>query len=290
MMNINTEGKIKNDTTLAIASDLHIDENFKNQEINNIIKLIEKENPNYILILGDILQQTNINSEDLRKVSYVLKSLTNIAPTYSIYGNHDVMAKYGNIRTENINQEYNELLLDIKGLTVLNNKSIVLDENIVLTGANFSFSYYLNENSIDYLALIKEYAEKGLFNGIDSKSYNIFLQHSPNNIFNKEIYLQVLEIIKETYKSEINLDLILAGHEHNGLVPNYISKIIKGNRGIIGELGRKKTILYNNCRNNKQINDNTLGVIVPPVTTFTGGLRHLNKLYPQDIKTLTLKK
>ena len=67
---------------------------------------------------------------------------------------------------------------------------------------------------------IKE--DKILFNSIDSNKIKIVLCHSPINISNKDVSNELKDF-----------NFIFCGHMHNGMMPYYLDKIIKGNRGLI---------------------------------------------------------
>ena len=83
--------------------------------------------------------------------------------------------------------------------------------------------------------------------------------------------------------------MIFSGHFHNGLIPNYLDKMIHGNFGLIS-YGR---LFPRNARGEKEIVDNIYGFISSPITTFSK-LHHLfsklNVLYtPVDQKVLAKK-
>ena len=57
--NINNN-KIKKDIKIAILSDIHYSDTFKLKRMNQILKKLEQNNPDYICISGDIIDKTNI--------------------------------------------------------------------------------------------------------------------------------------------------------------------------------------------------------------------------------------
>lgn len=290
MYTIDTKGKINKDVTISMLSDFHFNENTKTRSIIKLLDKIEKEQPNYIFLLGDIINDGKNVNNIFRNVSFYLNLMGTIAPVYMVYGNHDLMIRDNNGWDEYINDDYVSMLNSVENLKVLDNESVLLDENIGLVGIRLPFSYYqtYSEDSNKCLEIMNDKVNNHLLDGIDNESYNIFLTHTPNNFFDKKIYLEILKMIRENIGKDINFDLLLAGHLHNGLIPVYLDKIIPGNRGLVGAIGRKYKLFINNCRGITKISDNTTGIILPAVNTLVQ-YPFLNNLYPASGKTLVLK-
>lgn len=138
----------------------------------------------------------------MKKINDYLNNMSDIAPTYLVYGNHDMQTKKDNQWTRSNNEDYCSMLNGINNLTVLDNESIKLVENIGITGVNLPFGYYniSHENSEKYLQILSNYLDKKLLGNLNNESYNILLQHTPNNISNKEIYLEILKKSKISFK------------------------------------------------------------------------------------------
>ena len=89
MMSVN-----KKLTTLVIG-DIH----FKSDTVsdgakfvNNIIEIAEKEDPSFIVLLGDILDTHEIvNVQPYKIATLLIEELSKIAPLYIIIGNHDLI-------------------------------------------------------------------------------------------------------------------------------------------------------------------------------------------------------
>ena len=288
---LNTQGKIKKDTTISLFSDFHISADSTEKKLAKVIDYLERIDPDYTFLLGDIVQDTHMSYKLMNKLYAYLKTMGEIAPVYLIYGNHDLQTKKNGKWTRNVNEDYYSLLNDVDNLTVLDNESIVLDENISLTGINLPLGYYTTacERKDVYIELLKELIKRNLLGHINNETFNIFLQHTPNNIADKEVYLQLLNTFKEILERNINFDLIISGHLHNGLVPSYIDRIIPGNRGIIGIKGGEIKPFKDNCRGIKQITDDTNIIMLPAVSTLSEH-KFLNKFFPVNNKTLVLKK
>ena len=288
---IDTHGKIENDTVISMISDLHISDSTNLLALKKVIEQIKNSNPDYIFLLGDIVNEANVSPVLLDNIYAYLSAISSIGPVYAVYGNHDIKNKEDGFWREDINPNYLEMLNSIKNFQVLDNESTSLPENIQLFGIKLPFSYYAFsfEDEQAYLQLLEELMNNNLFNSLSNSSYNILLQHTPNNIFDRKVYLQILKSIRDYLDKDVNLDLIISGHQHNGLVPSYVEDLLPGNRGIIGITGRKIHLFQDNCRGIKPITDDTTGIILPAVTSLAEH-SFLNKFFPIETKTLVLKR
>ena len=184
---------LKNDLKIIHLSDIHCI-NSKRKE-NSLLNKIQRENPNIIVITGDLVDATDYNHGRCNKDLTIdfLKKLAKIAKTYFVYGNHEVAV---------VEDKDTSFLKDLEntGIILLNNKA----ENIEINENNISIfgiqdpqtvnSYIPFENTIkDELDFVK--------NKINENSLKIFLVHRPEYF---EIY------------SKYDIDLCLSGHAHGG--------------------------------------------------------------------------
>ncbi len=288
---IDTVGKISKDTKISLMSDFHFSERTEHNRIIKLIDDVEKEQPDYIFLLGDIINDGKNVNNIFRNVSFYLNLIGTLAPVYMVYGNHDVMVKNNDNWDEFVSDDYVSMLNGIYNMRVLDNESVMLRENIGLVGIRLPFSYYQNysEDSSKCLELMNDKVNNNLLDNIYNSSFNIFLTHTPNNFFDRDFYLKLLDTIKNDLNRNVNFDVLIAGHLHNGLIPSYVDKIIPGNRGLVGVVGKNYKLLANNSRGIKNITDNTKGIILPAVTTLES-YPSLNRMYPAKAKTLVLKK
>jgi len=175
-------------------SDLHSRSVGTNNE--TLLKKIDAEKPNIIVITGDIV---NTKDTDFSTAYKLAKSLTEKYPVYYIVGNHEQRLPL---------QKFNEILSNLRqnGVTVLHNQSVPLfngADRIDLTGLTLPLSYYTNQ--------LKQQTHKDLtpttlkqFIGAPQKDiFHILLSHNP-------LYF-------ETYASW-GADLTLSGHIHGGII------------------------------------------------------------------------
>ena len=80
-----SDAKIKENVRIVVASDLHIDLATPICQINNIVNVINAQNPDYILLVGDIIDDT---PQELTKQTEALKALKAKKVLVS-FGNHE---------------------------------------------------------------------------------------------------------------------------------------------------------------------------------------------------------
>ena len=217
MKAINTILNSNINTKICLIADIHFSYKFKKNIFQKIIDNITKNNPDYICIAGDIIDYAEMeNMENIDELYNFFKELGKIAKTFIVLGNHDITSN--KINRNNIISKYiykypNSFVKNIKkikNVTLLANE-IYEDKNIRFIGYEESYNaHYDKENG--YKLAIKETNE--LISNINSKKYNVLLSHNPLYLTDKKVYNNINNFNK--------LNLILAGHTHNGMLPNFI--------------------------------------------------------------------
>lgn len=144
-------------------------------------KLIEKipGTVDVIIIGGDLVE----SGVPLERVSQNIKTLSDIAPIYFVFGNNDY----------EVGKENLEKLLNESGVILLNNTAVTLDshtgEHIILLG-------------VEDLSEKKDRLEHAL--GDCSEGFKILVSHNPD--------------IYDKISSEDQISLILSGHTHGGQI------------------------------------------------------------------------
>ena len=209
---INTYYEINNklNKNIVLISDLHYQDKKDIKALNNLLDNIKKIKPDYICIPGDTIHKSMIKDEE--EIIVWLKKLSKISKLIMSLGNHEFFInKYRKLY--GLNKGLLKKISNIKNLYLLDNKNIIID-NINFMGLTIPMEYYE-----------ETYKSSDLYKYLDNlninkKYYNILLCHSPLNICNKEIL------------KNRNIDLILCGHMHGGIVPKCMRKIFK-QRGLI---------------------------------------------------------
>jgi len=172
---------------IAHISDFH---NTKSEKLtNNLVKNIQKSNPNIIVITGDTIDSRRTRID----IAFnFVKQLVKITDVYYIPGNHES-------RIEEY-EAFKESLLSI-GVNILENDTIILTENgesINLLGIKDPAFYY--EYSVEDTEIIKKELEELKYN---KELYTILLSHRP------EVF--------DTYVEQ-DIDLVFTGHAHGGQI------------------------------------------------------------------------
>ena len=226
---------------VVLISDIHY---FNKKEISHLYKVldeIKKINPDFICIPGDTIDKSKIYDEDL--LINWLKDLSKKFKTIITLGNHEyyINRKKG---VFGLNKEFINKIKSINNIYFLDNENILID-NINFIGINPTLEDYFEKRiSID----INKY--------VDKKHYNIMLCHTPINIESKVF--------------DSNINLVLSGHMHGGLVPRLLRPIFK-NRGLINP---DKTLFPKYSYGLKKVSNTNIVV--------TSGVRlisHENKFY-----------
>ena len=184
-----------NNYKIIQLSDIHSKEFGK--ENQKLIEKIEKENPDCIVLTGDMVNATDTNFESLYQL---VKKLTQKYPVYFIEGNHEQDLK------QNVLQE---LLQKIQkeDVIVLDNEKKEIEKqgsHINIYGLWYNLRYYRdirNEYQKDYY--FSEEKIKELLGEAKNNEFNLLLTHNPMYV--------------DSY-TKWGADLTLTGHVHGGMI------------------------------------------------------------------------
>ena len=268
--------KNKSDINIIHISDIHFNINTKDTFLSRLYDYIKKQNPNYIMITGDLLDTPKIVKDNkINELLSFLKKIANVAPLLISIGNHDIIMEDDFIFFDELNK--------IKNVFVLNNESYE-DDNIFVFGLTLPNNYYYNvtwQEPVEILlAVLNRQSNKW------KKEYSkpaILLVHSPIRLTNSD----VLNVIKP-------FDLVLSGHTHNGMVPKLLYPIFPKNMGIVSPIEKllpkiaKGKIIEE--INNKKITIIINGAITKLSKQSGKILSRLNFLYNSSVNKIIIKK
>lgn len=251
-------------TNIVLISDIHYYNKKDIKRLNKVYDNINKIKPNFICIPGDILDSANISDIDLfiswlTKLSYISKIIITL-------GNHEYYVS----KKESIfklNEEHINKLSNINNVYLLRNNNIIID-SINFIGLELPIDYYMKygesiESFNDNIKNIKG----------NKKYYNILLCHSPVCVCNKEVI------------NKLNVDLILCGHMHGGMIPNLFRKIFN-RRGLISPT---KKLFPNNIYGHIKIN-NTNIIITSGIKVLSNShFKFIPNLYSSEVVEIKLK-
>jgi uncharacterized protein len=180
-----------------VIADLHNNTFGKDNFI--LIQEIDKINPDFIVIAGDL-----IVGNDSNDFTTTINLLSNLSKKYTIYygyGNHEQRVipegRYKNRQWKNYLKKLHQLKIHI-----LENKSMKITkegDSIEIVGLAIDLHYFRKQGIPDMKV---DYLEK-LVGKTDKKCYNIVIAHNP-------VYFK--EYIK------FGADLVLSGHIHGGMI------------------------------------------------------------------------
>lgn len=197
----NINGNLK----IVFISDLHNKEYGDNNK--NLIEKIAKQSPDFIAVGGDMVTRTFVNDDNMKNI---LSKLSKIAPVYCCLGNHerDIADKI-DFKTD----------ITACGATLLDNEAAFFttkDGQKILIGGLSDYPYY-GYNGPDYDVPEAHYWEQ--FNEEANNYYTILLHHQPEYI---------TDMVAES-----NVELVLCGHTHGGLVRiPFVGGVIAPNQGL----------------------------------------------------------
>lgn len=177
---------------IVFLSDTHFRDKTPHTYIDRLVIQVEDLNPDIILFGGDIVHVTDSEAV-IEHAKDLFAQLANVAPTYIVYGNHDLQ----NDRMKELSE-----VIQIAGANLLKNEAqwISFDEpgnGFWLMGlAEYESSLAIRDNVLETIKLAEDH----------KKEPKILLTHFPQ-YFDK--YVQ--DELKRP-------DLILSGHTHGGQV------------------------------------------------------------------------
>lgn len=267
---------------IALFADIHYSDIFNLKVFDKIIANLNDNKPDFICIPGDIIDNgKELTSKILKPFQDFFEELSKIAPVIISIGNHDFVyekkKKTIYVGIKHLTKAFNNK----KNIYLLDNDIIEID-GICFIGLTNSFEYYYSGQH-ENLDLFTDEIKLKLYNKIDKSKYNILLCHSPINIIKDEVINS--EVIN-------NVDLILSGHMHNGMIPFIIDKISKKNRGLYGPFG-KLFPKYARGKITKEVNGRTInliisGGIIKISKTQSRVIRPINKLYQINIEYIEI--
>ena len=201
--------KVNNKIRIIQISDLHNSTFGKDNK--KLIDRVQKLKPDLILYTGDMTDGVS------EVVTSLCKALAEIAPSYYIYGNNEVETYYDvpleqedldeKFGFNNENRDPNKLLENTDELTQ------ALEEVGVKVLKNAYDTVTLGETEVDVYGVLT--SNPSAFWSYAGKSFSDYMYFGQNHLKITAIHEPV---VFEVYEPESWGDLVLAGHNHGGLV------------------------------------------------------------------------
>ncbi|MCD8390842.1 MAG: metallophosphoesterase, partial [Firmicutes bacterium] len=200
---------------IALVTDYH-----NSDMVDKTVEAIKSGNPDIICIGGDLV---DLDTQDFTNALEFVEKLTEIAPVYYEYGNHEIWSN-------NINETEEPIIKEkLKDLDVifLNDETVKIEKNgdyFYLTG--FEDLKYDDLQSGDVYTSVLEDRMAQLSKNVDEDKLSVLLFHRAN-------YFDTV--------SKYPFDLVLSGHIHAGqigipmLAQKVVDKHLGGSKYIVGE-------------------------------------------------------
>jgi predicted MPP superfamily phosphohydrolase len=175
-------------------SDIHYGRTIKDKQLTKIVKEINLIKPDIVIFTGDLIDRdVKLTTKIANKIANELKGINATLGKYAVSGNHDrLFSSYADIL------EKSDFTLLDNNYEFIYNKGY---EPIFIGGINTNTDFNLDTIMEPVNNDKKQTNNKDL---IPTANYKIMIMHMPDYI----------DQITEKY----NVDLVLAGHSHNGQV------------------------------------------------------------------------
>lgn len=173
-----------NNLKIVHFSDLHYGTSYNEHKLEKLIEKINNYKPDILVFSGDLIdKQYKANEKDIKTLIEYLSKLESKLGKYAVIGNHDY---------------YND-----------NYENIMYDSNFTVLKNNYDTIYYKENKPIliyglDNITYGKPRLDTLNMENIDNIQYKIILLHEPDYI--------------DEFVNNYDVNLILAGHSHNGQI------------------------------------------------------------------------
>ena len=241
--NLPETGDAGRELRIALIADLHLSVNSHLQTVQNMVRLINEQEPDIVLVAGDVFTSSYAALRDPEKYAEALSGIHAPEGVFAVYGNHDVEETlFGGFavhpvseafRTEQIEQFFRDC-----GFTVLCDQSTSIADGTLLLAGRIDGNK-AGDGTKDRLAPAE------LLKDADSTIPVLVLEHEP---------------VEYEKLREAGADMVLSGHTHNG-------QIFPGNVyvSLVNENGYGQKTLYGM----ETFVTSGMGTFGPPMRTGT---------------------
>lgn len=184
---------------IILAADLHLGYNTGCREMEQMVRKINAQKPDLVVIAGDIFDNEYEALDDPKRLIGILQGIESKYGVYACYGNHDIEEKilagftFGGRHEKKESDPRMDALLKKAGITLLRDEKVLIDESFYLYGRP---DLHRPGRGIEIRKAPGEITE-----GMDQEKPIIVLDHEPKE-------LQEL--------AQAGVDLDLSGHTHEG--------------------------------------------------------------------------
>ena len=207
---INKNGGKLDELNIALVADLHLGYTVGPRMIRQMVDKINAQNPDIILIAGDIFDNDYDAIGNPEELIRILSQLRSKYGTYAVYGNHDTDEKilagftFPSKEKKTSDPRMDDFLQQA-GIRLINEETLLIDDSFYLVGRA---DEERPGRGVDIRKNLQE-----IMDSIDGSKPVIVMEHEPK-------FLQTL--------ADVGIDLHLCGHTHDGQTfpANFLCKLV----------------------------------------------------------------
>ncbi|MBR3642547.1 MAG: metallophosphoesterase, partial [Parasporobacterium sp.] len=170
---------------IVMFADSHIGATFHAEKFEKLVKDMEAQDPDVLVILGDYVDD-DTSKEDMEECCAVLGRAKIRGGIYYVYGNHD--RGYYSMERRGYGGAELAAELEKNGVIILRDETVLIQDRFYLTGREDAS----NRSRKSMEELLKD---------LDKRYFTVILDHQPHDFETQE---------------KSGVDLVLCGHTHGG--------------------------------------------------------------------------
>lgn len=188
----------RNELKVVLLADLHLGYNYGKREISRMVTKVNAQNPDLILIAGDIFDNEYDAVQDPERIAEKLSEMKSTYGTYGVFGNHDVSERLlggfsVSLDADEVRDSRFDTFAEKANITILDDESVCIDDAFYLVGRmDSSKPGDGTKNRMTPEEILKD---------LDKSKPILVMEHQPK---------QLQEL------SDAGADMQLCGHTHDG--------------------------------------------------------------------------
>lgn len=188
----------RNELKVVLLADLHLGYNYGKREISRMVTKVNAQNPDLVLIAGDIFDNEYDAVQDPERIAEKLSEMKSTYGTYGVFGNHDVSERLlggfsVSLDADEVRDSRFDTFAEKANITILDDESVCIDDAFYLVGRmDSSKPGDGTKNRMTPEEILKD---------LDKSKPILVMEHQPK---------QLQEL------SDAGADMQLCGHTHDG--------------------------------------------------------------------------
>lgn len=193
------DGGNLNELKVVLLADLHLGYNIGCQQMEQMTEKVNAQNPDLVVIAGDIFDNEYEALDDPDRLISILKGIQSKYGVYACYGNHDIQEKilagftFGSKDEKKVSDPRMDEFLEKAGITLLQDEGLLIDDSFYLYGRP--------DEKRPGRGITKRAEPEEITEDMDQEKPIIVIDHEPSEL-------------GELSKAGVDVDL--CGHTHDG--------------------------------------------------------------------------